>query len=109
MKVTFSFVPPGGGEQEYSLAFDLPAIPQQGDYITITRDDTENGETGRQSFIVRRTWWYLHYSNNGGQSKEIVVEVEFAQGSYDSESHKSTIKMYANRGKAAKSFDASTY
>ena len=109
MKVTFSFVPPGGGEQDYSLEFDLPAIPQPGDYIRIMRDDKEFGHPGEDCFLVRRTWWYLQYSDNGGRTREIVVEAEFAEGPYDSESHKSSIQMYANRGKEAKTLDASTY
>ena len=33
MKVVLSFVPPGGGETDFQLEFDLPALPQPGDYI----------------------------------------------------------------------------
>ena len=39
MKARLMFVPPGGGEIDYALDFDLPAVPQPGDYITVTRED----------------------------------------------------------------------
>ena len=37
MKVRLCFVPPGGGEANYSLDFDMPAVPRSGDYISIKR------------------------------------------------------------------------
>ena len=39
MKVTLVFVPPGGGETDYQLSFDLPGIPVKGDYIMVSRGD----------------------------------------------------------------------
>ncbi|WP_016952961.1 hypothetical protein [Anabaena sp. PCC 7108] len=106
MKVTFSFVPPGGGEANYELEFDLPAIPQPGDYIKIMRDSEE----GEESFIVRRTWWNLNSSKSGNNLKNIVVEAEFAEGAFmDSASHKLSLETYASRGFKVKTFDKSTY
>ena len=55
MKATLAFVPPGGGEADYYLEFELPGVPQLGDYISIAR----SGQQGTEDFIVRRTWWYL--------------------------------------------------
>jgi hypothetical protein len=55
MLVHSVFVPPDGGEIDYSLDFDLPAVPHAGDYISI---DLE-GEDGTRDFIVRRTWWSI--------------------------------------------------
>ena len=49
MNVTLTFVPPGGGESDYSLNFDLPGIPRPGDYIRVRRPK----QTGSEDFIVR--------------------------------------------------------
>ena len=54
MKVSLLFVPPGGGETDYQLEFELPAPPQPGDYISVRREDTK--DLGTEDFIVRRTW-----------------------------------------------------
>ncbi|MHC5609791.1 MAG: hypothetical protein ACYTXA_01810 [Nostoc sp.] len=106
MKVIFSFVPPGGGEQDYQLEFDLPAIPQPGDYIKIMRD----GEDGEASYIVRRTCWNLTCSTSKKDLKSIVVEAEFAKGAFlDSASHTLSVESYASRGFQVKAFDSSTY
>jgi hypothetical protein len=61
MKATLVFVPPGGGEADYSLQFDLPAVPQPGDYISVTRP----GQEGYEDFIVRRARWVLSYPSSG--------------------------------------------
>lgn len=109
MKVRLMFVPTGGGEIDYSLDFELPAIPQPGDYITVQRD----GESGTEDFIVRRTWWYLKYPHGAvvgraqgdekGSVREIGVECEFATGPYSSESHK------RGAGKSAKAFEDTAF
>lgn len=52
IKARLIFVPPGGGESDYGLHFELPEIPRPGDYITITRGSS-SPET--EDFIVRRT------------------------------------------------------
>ncbi|MCG3769896.1 MAG: hypothetical protein JW384_01027 [Nitrosomonadaceae bacterium] len=57
MKIKLIFVPPDGGEADYSLMMELPQIPNKGDYISIQRVD----RTGSDNFIVRRTWWELSY------------------------------------------------
>ncbi len=51
MKMSLAFVPPGGGEADYGLDFDLPGIPQPGDYISITREGEEG--TGTEDFLER--------------------------------------------------------
>src|SRR5262245_60229831 len=107
MKVNLIFVPPGGGEADYSLDFELPAIPQPSDYITVVlRSEAES-----EHFIVRRTWWNLSYPPGGviakpsdcGKVREIFVECEFAIGPYSSDSHR------RSAGKNAKEFDNSAY
>jgi hypothetical protein len=108
MKVTFSVVPPGGGEQDFSFDVDIPALPETGDYIT-----ANDGKGGDQYYIVRRRWFYLDVRPiPGGASyayKTIIVEVEFAKGVCPSKSHIAICEMYENRGKVPKEFDASTY
>ena len=46
MKVTFSVVPPGGGEQDYSFDVDIPALP-------------ETAETERKRVRRTRRWALL--------------------------------------------------
>jgi hypothetical protein len=111
MKVRLVFVPPGGGEADYSLTFDLPSIPQPGDYISITRPDT----LGTSDFIVRRTWWYLDYPDNAlyeteessttGSVKQMVVECEYALGPHPSDEHRRESETY----EGIREFDNSTY
>ena len=115
MDVRLVFVPPGGGEADYSLDFDLPAIPRPGDYITVMRPN----QSGTEDFIVRRTWWTLEYpeapmiqnSKNAvrGSAKSVAVECEFAKGNYSSEAHKKACDAYEQRGGTVSEFDASAY
>ncbi len=115
MKATLTFVPPGGGEADYHLDFDLFAAPQPGDYICIDRADPEN--PGTEDFIVRRTWWYLKYPDSGdldgpeivGSVTSLIVECELARGPFSSEGHKKNCKIYTARGKRPQEFQASTY
>lgn len=117
MKVTFCFVPPGGGgEAEYSLAFDLPSIPQAGDYVLITRPDNP-GVT--EDFIVKRTWWGLMHPRTGtreeagtrqaGSVREIYVECYFAQGPWSSDAHKESLREFENQGKEPLKLDVSCH
>ena len=136
MKVTLVFVPPGGGETDYSLDFDLPAVPRTGDYICIRRP---GGEVGQEEFIVRRSWWSLVYPVSGDSSRSIVklklgsipagatvanespnpppvgslsqlvVECEFALGPYPTDGHKRSCEIYKQRKGSLKEFDNSVY
>ena len=83
MKMTLVFVPVDGGETEYALDYDLPGVPQDGDYISVL-----DGEGRRADFIVRRTWWQLNDPGKGvGKAESILVECEYAKSPYSSESH----------------------
>ena len=106
MKARLVFVPPGGGEAEYTLDFDLPSVPQVGDYVSVTRP----GEDGTADFIVRRAWWALNYpsvgvAHGGGVLHSVIVECEFAHGPRPSAAHQRTCELYASRGLAPKVFD----
>ena len=101
MKTRLVFVPPGGGKINYSLDFDLPGVPQPGDYITILRKDNP---VGTEDFIVRRTWWHLGYPDSKthhgsdhsplGHTIGICVECEFGQGPYSTDEHRRTCVGY---------------
>lgn len=115
MKATLVFVPPDGGEADYSLDFELPNSPQSGDYISITRP----GEQGTSDFIVRRSWWSLEHPSNElygisqkmsrGTFASLMVECEFAKGPRSTESHVRACEMYKNRNGKLKEFEDTAY
>jgi len=107
MIVELSFVPPNGGEVDYSLTFDLPEIPRSGDYIKIFRPE----QTGATTFIVRRTWWKLKHKDNieTGTFDKIMVECEFAISSDSSDSHIKQCEIYQFKTGILKEFDDSMY
>jgi hypothetical protein len=108
MLVTFSVVPPGGGEQAYSFEVDLPALPERGDYVT-----GWDGQDRARYFIVRRRWFYLDVEEQEHRSihthREIVVEVELARGPVPSKGHRRRCQVYESQGKVPQEFDSSTY
>lgn len=106
MKIYLTFVPPGGGETNYEIEVDLPAIPQAGDYITIWRHLGSEEQQGTEDFIVRRTWWMLDHGKAQGEpttTRKIFVEAEFAIGQYSSSAHK------RSAGERAQHFEATAY
>jgi hypothetical protein len=113
MKATLMFVPPGGGEADYSLLFELPSVPQRGDYISIRRHDQQ----GTEDFVVRRSWWYLEHPETGayettrraGSMAELGVECEFARGPYSSEEHRRECDAYDRGGREVQRFEATAY
>ena len=120
IRVNLSFVPPGGGETDYSLTMDMPALPRAGDYISVLRPPHQDKPdyVGSEDFIVRRVWWSCKYPDDGALyheegkqpvgTAEIWVECEFAIGAYSSAAH----KRAAGTGKArapVKEFEASMY
>lgn len=116
-KVTLVFVPPGGGEADYSLEMMVPALPREGDYISVLRSGvpaTDPDHLGTEDFIVRRVWWNFDYPDNGkmshtageapvGSVTQIGIECEFAIGAYSSKAHKN------GAGAGAQTFEASAY
>lgn len=102
MKAVLIFVPPGGGEADYQLEMEVPAVPSPGDYISVTRP----GQTGTEDFVVRRTWWQFKYDEAAhlGQTTGIGVECEFAEAPFSSDAHKRACKRYG-----AGSFEETAY
>jgi hypothetical protein len=107
MKVNLCLVPPGGGEVYDLLTVDMSAIPQQGDYITIRRQN----QKGTEDFVVRRTWWDVNYDEEKkmGGTKDILVECEFAIATSSTESHKEKCGYYHKKTGNLKKFDKSMY
>lgn len=116
MQATLVFVPPGGGEVDYSLDFELPSVPQLGAYISIRRSD----ERTTEDFIVRRTWWHLGYPDTGfarpseappvyGSVRDITVECEFAVGPYSKENHRRACDRYEILTGERREFDTTAY
>lgn len=116
-EATLVIVPPGGGEAEYSLKVEVPALPREGDYVTVmrTRDGpVAAGDVGTEDFIVRRVWWAFDYADDGrlyeephdrilGSVNGIGIECEQAKGHYSSEAHRRAC------GPGARAFEASAY
>lgn len=95
IQIHFAFVPPGGGETDYSIEANLPAVPQAGDYIMINVPD----EVGSRTLIVRQIWWMIQDGGQGANVERLIVECEFARGPFMSESHKAACENYARAGK----------
>jgi hypothetical protein len=135
VKATLTIVPPGGGEAEYSLDFELPGAPQPCDYVTVSRPD----RAGVESFVVRRSWWLLEHPARSpaspmgfreaversrglpdggdssappsppvGQVKSLMVECEIAEGPFPSEQHREVCQRYAAMGRLKK-FETSAF
>lgn len=116
MKVRLVVVPPGGGEADYSIFAEMPAIPAAGDYVTVVVP----GDAGVCSFIAKRTWWTILAAEDDrasvvagtekyGTTDEICIECYPAAGPYDSEAHKKVVAMYEARGKGRLELDESMY
>jgi hypothetical protein len=116
-QATLVVVPPGGGEAEYSLLFEVPALPREGDYVTVMRHrpaPVPGRHIGTEDFIVRRVWWAFDYPDDGrlfeysderipGTLNGIGIEVEPARGPYSSDAHLRAC------GPRARTFEASAY
>lgn len=116
-EVTLVVVPPGGGEAEYSLQMNVPALPREGDYVSVMRDregPVAGVDIGTEDFIVRRVWWAFHYPDDGalfhyagegpvGTLSGVSIECELAKGHYSCERH---VKAC---GAKARTFEPSAY
>jgi hypothetical protein len=110
MEAMLVFVPPGGGDAEYSLQFELPSEPQPGSYISLSRPD----QLGTEDFIVRRSLWHLEHPTTGAYGEEgetgamrgLYVQCVFARGPYSSEEHRRTCDDYEQGGREVQDFDA---
>lgn len=116
-EANFVIVPPGGGEAEYSLPMLIPALPREGDYVSLIRNregPVARADVGSEDFIVRRVWWVFEVPDDGtlfytvgtaplGRVSGISVECEMAKGHYSCERHVRAC------GPEARTFEASAY
>lgn len=115
MQIYLVVVPAGGGEAEYTLTMEVPAVPQVGDYITVTRDykkgPPDDDYIGSEDFIVRRVRWSFTYPDDGimihtegeepvGKGK-VYVECEMAIGSFSSKAHRRSADADAQKHEAS--------
>jgi hypothetical protein len=105
MKVCIFVREAGGLKPDFSLEFDLPAIPKPGDYVSIQRPD-EPAPYG-EDMIVEQVWWRLKHMvtaafesqpREAGTVAEIVVECSPAIGPWSSDKWKDSLKDGRERG-----------
>jgi hypothetical protein len=99
---------------EYSLDFELPAVPAIGSYISIQRPDkpTPYGE----DMIVEKVWWRLDHPETRavafgdekpklGSLQEILVECVQATGPYSSDQWRDMLDNRRKHGAVIPEFD----
>src|SRR5688500_1880848 len=83
---------PGRLEPDYSVLVEAPALPREGDYLSVQRPDHERpfGE----DMIVAKVWWRFSYPETGavasdppevGWLDEVFVECSPAIGPWSSD------------------------
>jgi hypothetical protein len=100
----FAFVPPGGGEANYSIDVEIPGMPSIGDYVKVTHPD----EGGTRDFIVRRLHWGFIQDDGKAAFDRLTVECEYSQSYTSSERHKKMCKVWDDAGTLQK-FDDSAF
>ena len=125
MKVKLIVVPPGGGRYEYSIDFEMPAVPRAGEYITLARDKDLKGSPRDEDgaiaiyscFYVRQVWWDLRHPGDGltakpdeiGSADMIAVEVEDARGPHMTASHRRACDVWEQKGHTVRTFESAPY
>ena len=82
---------PGKLKPDYSLDFEAPTLPREGDYLSIQRPDKQ--PPYGEDMIVRKVWWRMSHPETGGVTSdsklgkldEVFVECEPATGPYSSD------------------------
>lgn len=113
VKVILCAREPGDTKVDYSLNFNLPALPQPGDYISVHRSDTKTVHT--EDFVVRHVWWMLETpetravtpagEERSGSVTEVMVECEMALGPYATDHWREMMQRFKSRGIAVEEFD----
>lgn len=95
---------------DYSLPFSLPALPREGDYISITRPDTP--ELWSEDAVVRKVWWRLAHPDTGtmgsgkaGRASEIFVECDIAEGPGSSDQWRKVVSTAREKGVDVPTFE----
>jgi hypothetical protein len=92
---------------DYSLDFDVPAIPSPGDYLSIHRPDKP--KPYGEDLIVRQVWWRLEHPETSGfgsgepkigKVEEIYVECDPAVGPWSSDQWRDSLEHALSTGQA---------
>lgn len=105
----------GKSKPDYSLTFNLPEIPREGNYISINRPDKL--DPFGEDLIVRHVWWRLSHPETGASSNppkkgkvtEIFVECDPALGPYASDKWRVMMEKAKARGVGIPEFDVDRY
>jgi hypothetical protein len=95
---------PGSTTVDFSLEFEVPVVPRQGDYISVARPDVR--KPFGQDFIVRHVWWRLRHrethvsstTETPGEFIEVFVECDPAIGPYSSQAWRDSLERARSRG-----------
>jgi hypothetical protein len=111
-KVTIVVREVGRLRPDYSLDFDLPAVPHAGDYVSIQRPD--NPEPYGEDLIVQKVWWRLKHPETGsfrsnrrriGGLTEILIECAQAIGPYSSDQWRDALTAARAHGAEVSEFE----
>jgi hypothetical protein len=93
---------------DYSLNFEVPELPREGEYISIQRPD--KAEPYGEDMIVSKVWWRLRHPETGMHTEaehektggviEIFVECDPAIGPYSSDQWRRVLQAAVSSGKA---------
>src|SRR5438876_1139696 len=95
---------PDSTKMDFSLEFETPEIPRQGEYISVSRPDVR--EPLGEDFVVRHVWWRLRHRETHGLATtetpggfvEVFVECDPVTGPYSSQRWRETLEGARNRG-----------
>ncbi len=97
---------------DYSLDFELPAVPAVGSYISVHRPNKP--EPFGEDLVVRKIWWRLKHSETDGfgstppkigSMHEIFVECDQALRPYSSDDWRRLLEGAKNRGVEVEEFE----
>jgi len=106
----------GNLKPDYSLDFDLPELPREGDYISIHRPDKR--EPYGEDLIVRKVWWRLNHPETSGFAteplkvgnlNEIFVECDQAIGPHSSDAWRDRLTAAKELGEDVHEFEVARF
>lgn len=106
MKVQFSVVPPGGGENLAHFECEMPTLPNVGDYVIQREREKGLGGAVWNAFVVRHR---LFWPEEKEENHPILVEVEPVRYRLQSEAHKAACEKYERQGKVVQKMEDSCY
>lgn len=114
MKVTIVVREVGRTSPDYSLEFEMPAVPAEGQYISVFRPDAPQHS---EDLIVRHVWWHLGHPETAtvsdgskvGAVANIMVECDIAEGPYSLDSWRRQAVAARSRGIDVPEMEVSRY